>query len=67
MLFTVVAAGILVDGICCWQAKQSENKELQQQLESMQKAVKDMKTKFEYVLLRLKTELPCRYFTLSLP
>jgi len=32
------------------QVKQAENKELQQKLESMQKAMKDMKTKFEYVL-----------------
>ena len=39
-----------VNGISCSQEKQAENKQLQRRVESMEKSMKDMKTKFEYVL-----------------
>lgn len=39
-----------VNGIYCLQEKQAENKKLQRRVESVEKSMKDMKTKLEYVL-----------------
>ena len=38
-----------MNGIYFSQEKQAENKQLQQRVESLEKMMKDMKTKFEYV------------------
>jgi len=49
------------------QVKQAENKELRQELESMQKAMKDMKTKFEYVCHVIKLNYHTAVLFVQLP
>jgi len=53
----VVAGFYFIDGICCKQEKQAENKRLQQRADSLEKTVKDLKTKLEYVLSHVKNKL----------